>query len=73
MGETQDQKSELSVIVEEKLAALVQELGEAGWSFEEVAFVIRDILQVNYLDQVEAQQFARAAAPKNFISDGNEG
>jgi len=73
MKEARDQKRELFVIVEERLVALVQELGDAGWSLEEAAFVIRDVLQVNYLDQAEARKLARGAAPKNFISDGNEG
>lgn len=74
MRELNDQKaSELFVIVEEKLAGLVRDLGDAGWSMEEAAFVIRDVLKVNYLNKADAQKLARDAAPRGFISDGNEG
>ena len=74
MRELNDQKaSELFVIVEEKLAGLVRDLGDAGWSMEEAAFVIRDVLKVSYLNKADAQKLARDAAPRDFISDGNEG
>ncbi|UNK40156.1 hypothetical protein MNR02_20690 (plasmid) [Shinella sp. H4-D48] len=64
---------ELNAIIDTKLTALVQELEDANWSVEDIAVGIQQVLNRNWLDQVEAMRRARAAVPDNFVSDGNEG
>lgn len=64
---------EIHALIDKKLTALVLEMEEAGWSAEEIAFAIDDVLRRKWLDQAEALRRARAAVPDDFVSDGNEG
>jgi hypothetical protein len=64
---------ELNATIDEKLTALVLEMEEAGWSAEEIAFALENVLRRKWLDQAEALRKARAAVPDDFVSDGNEG
>jgi hypothetical protein len=51
----------------------VLEIEEVGWSAADIAFAIEDVLRRKWLDQAEALRRARAAAPNDFVLDGNEG
>ena len=65
--------TELNAIIHQKLTVLFVEMEEAGWSAEDVAFAIEDVLGQKWLRQAKALRRARAALPDDFVSDGNEG
>lgn len=64
---------ELHATIDEKLTALVLEMEEAGWSAQEIAFAIENVLRRKWLDQAQSLRKARATLPDDFVSDGNEG
>ncbi|WP_421577303.1 hypothetical protein [Shinella sp. M31] len=64
---------ELHATIDDKLTALVLEMEEAGWSAQEIAFAIENVLRRKWLDQAESLRKASAAVPDDFVSDGNEG
>ncbi|PZM10065.1 hypothetical protein CPY51_24065 [Rhizobium tubonense] len=67
------QPDDLHEIIDQKLTALVREMEDAGWSASEIAPAMSEVLKTRWLDQLEKLSRARAEAPENFVSDGNEG
>jgi hypothetical protein len=64
---------DLRDIIDQKIASLVQEMEDAGWSAADTSLAINDVVKTKWLDQLEALQEAREAVSASFVSDGNEG
>jgi hypothetical protein len=73
MGTTEPKSKELNEMIEQRIAALIQEMEEADWQMEEVVLAINTVIQSRWMDRLGALREARSATPTNFVSDGNDG
>ena len=72
METTEPTSKDLNEMIEQRIAALIQEMEEADWQMEDVVLAIDAVIQ-SRMNRLEALREARSATPTNFVSDGNEG
>jgi phenylpyruvate tautomerase PptA (4-oxalocrotonate tautomerase family) len=64
---------ELRRVIAEKLTALFLEMQDASWKTEDIVAAIQAVMKERWIADAAALREAREKAPKNFVSDGNEG